>query len=209
MPAASREGLITALRQLLLLRHAKSLWDDPKLSDHARPLNARGRASGRAMRQAMRDLGLAPDLVLVSSARRTLQTLETLAPWDQLPLVEPMDALYLASARSMLDVLHEVVDSVRSVLLIGHNPGLHELAMILIGAQAFTQSALTGQGGRIGWLNFYLSALGVAVTIPSLGLMLAGNAAAEKGATLGSILALLGMLVFAYGVLTSWRTAKA
>ena len=148
MPAASREGLITALRQLLLLRHAKSLWDDPKLSDHARPLNARGRASGRAMRQAMRDLGLAPDLVLVSSARRTLQTLETLAPWDQLPLVEPMDALYLASARSMLDVLHEVVDSVRSVLLIGHNPGLHELAMILIGAQAFTQSALTGQGGE-------------------------------------------------------------
>ena len=72
-----------------------------------------------------------------------------------------------------------------------------------------TYYALTGQGGRIGWLNFYLSALGVAVTIPSLGLMLAGNEAAEKGATLGSILALLGMLVFAYGVLTSWRTAKA
>ena len=97
------------------------------------------------MRQAMRDLGLAPDLVLVSSARRTLQTLEALAPWDDAPLVEPMDALYLASARSMLDVLHDVAETVRSVLVIGHNPGLHELAMILVGAQAFTQTALIGK----------------------------------------------------------------
>ena len=134
-------GQIIALRQLLLLRHAKSLWDDPKLSDHARPLNGRGRASARAMRLAMRELGLSPDLVLVSSARRTLQTLEALGPWDDVPLIEPMDALYLASARAMLDVLHGVTETVRSVLLIGHNPGMHELAMILVGAHAFTQLA--------------------------------------------------------------------
>jgi phosphohistidine phosphatase len=127
------------LRQLLLLRHAKSLWDDPKLSDHARPLNARGRASARAMREVMRELGLAPDVVLVSSARRTLQTLECLAPWNDVPLVEPLDALYLASARSMLEVLQDVAETVRSVMVIGHNPGLHELAMILVGAQAFAQ----------------------------------------------------------------------
>ncbi len=132
-----QKGSIIVLRQLLLLRHAKSLWDDPKLSDHARPLNARGRASARAVRGAMRDLGMAPDLVLVSSARRTLQTLEALQPWDEVPLIEPMDALYLASARSMLGVVHEVKDSMRSILLIGHNPGMHELAMILVGAQAF------------------------------------------------------------------------
>ncbi len=134
-------GQIIALRQLLLLRHAKSLWDDPKLSDHARPLNGRGRSSARAMRLAMRELGLSPDLVLVSSARRTLQTLEALGPWDDVPLIEPMDALYLASARAMLDVLHGVTETVRSVLLIGHNPGMHELAMILVGAHAFTQLA--------------------------------------------------------------------
>lgn len=136
----SQKGPITALRQLLLLRHAKSLWDDPKLSDHARPLNARGRSAARAMRQAMRDRGLTPDLVLVSSARRTLQTLEALSPWDDVPLVEPMDALYLASARSMLDVVHDVTETVRSILLIGHNPGMHELAMILVGAQGFAQN---------------------------------------------------------------------
>jgi phosphohistidine phosphatase len=141
---------ITALRQLLLLRHAKSLWDDPKLSDHARPLNARGRASARAMRVAMHDLGLSPDLVLVSSARRALQTLEALAPWDEAPLIEPMDALYLATSRTMLDVLRDVAETVRSVLLIGHNPGMHELAMTLVGAHAFTQSAVATGGEATG-----------------------------------------------------------
>ncbi|MGG5807757.1 SixA phosphatase family protein [Falsiroseomonas sp. CW058] len=124
------------MRQLLLLRHAKSSWDDPRLSDHARPLNARGRRAAAGMAAAMRDLGLAPDLVLVSSARRTLQTLEALAPLDGSPLVEPMDDLYLAPWPRLLDVLRGVRETVRSVLLIGHNPGLHELAMALPGPAA-------------------------------------------------------------------------
>ena len=122
------------MRQLLLLRHAKSSWDDPKLPDHARPLNARGRQAAVAMRRAIRDLSLLPDVVLVSSARRTLQTLEALGPWDETPLIEPMDALYLATAPGMLAVLNGVAETARSVLLIGHNPGLHELALLLAGA---------------------------------------------------------------------------
>jgi len=122
-----------AMRQLLLLRHAKSSWDDPQLSDHARPLNARGRQAAVAMRRAIRDLSLAPDVVLVSSARRTLQTLEALGPWDETPLIEPMDALYLAPAPGMLAVLNGVAETARSVMLIGHNPGLHELAVLLAG----------------------------------------------------------------------------
>jgi phosphohistidine phosphatase len=126
------------LRQLLLMRHAKSSWDDPKLSDHARPLNARGRQAAAAMRRAMHELGLAPDIVLVSSARRTLQTLEALEPWDDTPLVEPMDALYLATAPQLLQVLRGVAETARSVLLVGHNPGLHELALLLVGAQGMT-----------------------------------------------------------------------
>jgi phosphohistidine phosphatase len=68
------------MRQLLLLRHAKSSWDDPDLPDHARPLNARGKRAAAVMAAVMQDLGLAPDIVLVSSARRTLQTLEALSP---------------------------------------------------------------------------------------------------------------------------------
>jgi phosphohistidine phosphatase len=131
------------MRQLLLLRHAKSSWDDPKLSDHARPLNSRGRKAAGMMRQAMRDLGLAPDIVLVSSARRTLQTLEALEPWDDQPLIEPMDQLYLANALQLLGVLHEVSDTARSVLLIGHNPGLHDLALLLVGTAAMTANSPT------------------------------------------------------------------
>src|SRR6516225_3794435 len=104
------------MRQLLLLRHAKSSWDNPKLPDHARPLDPRGREAAAAMRRAMRELGLAPDVVLVSSARRTLQTLEALEPWDDTPLIEPMDALYLASGAQLLAVLHGVAETARSVL---------------------------------------------------------------------------------------------
>ena len=88
------------------------------------------------MRQAIRELGLVPDLVLVSPARRTLQTLEALEPWDETPLVEPTEALYLGTATQLLTVLHGVPDVVRSVLLIGHNPGLHELAVMLAGPPA-------------------------------------------------------------------------
>lgn len=121
------------MRQLLLMRHAKSSWDDKQLPDHARPLNPRGRTAAAAMRAAMETLGLAPDLVLVSSALRTRQTLEALEPWAETPLIEPMDALYLADAPGLLKVLRGVTETVRSVLLIGHNPGLHELAQMLAG----------------------------------------------------------------------------
>lgn len=129
------------MRQLLLLRHAKSSWDDPQLSDHARPLNARGRRGATAMARAMRELGLAPEVVLVSSARRTLQTLEALAPLPDSPIVEPMDALYLASPQTLLATLRRVPETARSVLLIGHNPGLHELALALVGAAGMAAPA--------------------------------------------------------------------
>jgi phosphohistidine phosphatase len=123
------------MRQLLLLRHAKSSWDDPGLSDHARPLNARGRRNAVAMAQAIRDLGLAPDVVLVSSARRTLQTLEALRPLEAGTLVEPMDRLYLADWRTLLGLIQDAPETARSLLLIGHNPGLHELALTLMGGE--------------------------------------------------------------------------
>ena len=124
------------MHQLLLLRHAKSSWDDTKLADRDRPLTERGRRAAAAMRQAMHELGLAPDLVLVSPARRTLQTLDALEPWDDTPLLEQLEGLYLANAAQLMGTLHDVAETVRSVLLIGHNPGMHELAQLLIaGAQ--------------------------------------------------------------------------
>ncbi|MCK8787467.1 histidine phosphatase family protein [Roseomonas sp. NAR14] len=124
------------MRQLLLLRHAKSSWDDPLLSDHARPLNARGRRAAALMAQALRDLELTPEVVLVSSARRTLQTLEALSPLPDSPIVEPMDDLYLAPWQRLLEALHTVPETARSVLLVAHNPGLHDLSLQLLGSPA-------------------------------------------------------------------------
>jgi phosphohistidine phosphatase len=135
------------MRQLLLLRHAKSSWDDAAQSDHSRALNPSGLAAAIAVGGAMRALGLAPDLVLVSTAHRTLQTLEALEPWDETPLIEPMDQLYLAAAPQILAILNRVTDTVRSVLVIGHNPGLHDLALTLAGAHALSQTQPGTQPG--------------------------------------------------------------
>ena len=120
------------MRQLLLLRHAKSSWDARSLADRDRPLSDRGRRNAATMRQAMHRLGLAPDLVLVSPALRTVQTLELLEPWDETPLIEQVEGLYLAAPPQLFAVLHDVPETVRSVLLIGHNPGMHDLAQSLI-----------------------------------------------------------------------------
>jgi phosphohistidine phosphatase len=139
------QDALPPMHQLLLLRHAKSSRDDANADDRDRPLTQRGRAAAATMRQAMQDLGLAPDLVLVSPARRTLQTLDALEPWDDTPLREQIEALYLATTAQLLGVLHDVPETVRSVLLIGHNPGMHDLAQALIaGAQP------TGAARRLG-----------------------------------------------------------
>jgi phosphohistidine phosphatase len=124
------------MHQLLLLRHAKSSWDDATLPDRDRPLNKRGYKAAAAIRITMRELGLAPDVVLVSPARRTQETLAALEPWDDTPLIEPTEALYLASAPHLMAVLRSVNETVRSLLLIGHNPGMHELALMLAARRA-------------------------------------------------------------------------
>ena len=122
---------IQALRQLLLLRHAKAVPHTSDASDHARALEPRGRADMATLREAMRARSLAPEVVLVSSARRALQTLEALEPWDEMPLIEPMDALYMADAERIFAALRRLGPGVRSAMVIGHNPGLHEAACLL------------------------------------------------------------------------------
>lgn len=133
------------MRQLLLFRHAKSSWDDARLTDHARPLNTRGRKAADAMAAEMRELGLAPDVVLVSSARRTLQTLEALQPLEGPPIIEVMDDLYLAPWPAMLDVLRRLPQTARSAMVIGHNPGLHDLALALMGPAGAAMGSAAAQ----------------------------------------------------------------
>lgn len=114
------------MHQLLVLRHAKA--DRPAgVGDRDRPLADTGRKHAAAMRVSMQRLGLAPDLVLVSPSLRTMQTLGALEPWDDTPLTETVEDLYLADCARMITVLRNVTETVRAVLLIGHNPGLHEL----------------------------------------------------------------------------------
>lgn len=97
------------------------------------------------MRHLMRSEALVPDLVLVSPARRTMETLAALQPWDKPPIINAKEALYLAPAPRMLELLRNVSDPVRRILLIGHNPGLQELAVLLIGANT---KAATGKRAR-------------------------------------------------------------
>jgi phosphohistidine phosphatase len=143
--------MYSTMRQLLLLRHAKSSWDDAAVPDKDRPLNARGRRCAAIMRQAMRDLGLAPDVVLVSTSRRTMETLEALEPWDDMPLVDPMDSLYLANPMQLTAALHGVAETVRSVMLIGHNPGIHDLAVSLAGPRGMASGGEAARGLAAGF----------------------------------------------------------
>ena len=136
LPSCSGRAVRAVLRpmhKLLLLRHAKSSWDDATLSDHARPLNRRGQLAAASVRGAMRAMGLAPELALVSSSRRTLQTLEALGPWERPPVVRPLDALYLARAEEIVEVVAGVDEAVECLLVVGHNPGLHDAAVRLAG----------------------------------------------------------------------------
>jgi phosphohistidine phosphatase len=120
------------MKHLFLLRHAKSSWDDSTLADHDRPLAPRGRQAARVMAEHLRRKGIEPELVLCSSSRRTRQTLTRLAPaLRENADVQIESKLYAASATDLLEVLHEVPDEVKAVMLIGHNPGIQDLALSL------------------------------------------------------------------------------
>jgi len=124
------------MHQLILLRHAKALPAGIGMADHDRPLADAGRLQAAAMGRAMRGLGLAPEVVLVSTALRTQQTLEALETanvWEEWPNIDALPVLYMAPPALILDTLHELQETVRSALVIGHNPGMHELALKLAG----------------------------------------------------------------------------
>jgi phosphohistidine phosphatase len=118
---------------LYLLRHAKSSWDDPDLDDHDRPLNGRGRRSVEQLQATVGEKQLQPQLVICSTATRARQTLEPLLPDLRGTQVRYDDAMYGASAGQLLDLLRAVSPDVGSVLLVGHNPGMEDLAHRLSG----------------------------------------------------------------------------
>jgi phosphohistidine phosphatase len=116
-------------RTLYLLRHAKSSWDDPTLADHDRPLAPRGRRDAKRVAGHLRDLGVEPGLVLCSSSARTRETLEFLLPVIGGSTVLYEDGLYGASRDELLARVRSVPDEVESLMLIGHNPEMEDLAL--------------------------------------------------------------------------------
>lgn len=120
------------MSELFLLRHAKAVPQGGIMRDADRPLEERGRAGARAVAKYLKKQKIAPELVLCSPALRTRETLDLVA--DSLvppPQVEYEIGLYLASAERLLERIRELPDAIERVMLIGHNPGLHELAQWL------------------------------------------------------------------------------
>jgi len=120
------------VRTIVLLRHAKSSWSDPGLSDVDRPLAPRGERAAKRIAAYLREKRIRPALVLCSPSLRTRQTLEAIAPsLGKGCTVELVPELYAASERELLNRLRALPDSAASVMLIGHNPGLQQLALAL------------------------------------------------------------------------------
>ena len=123
----------TLMRRLMILRHAKSDWPFG-VDDRERPLAKRGRKACPLMGRYMADEALVPDLAVVSTARRARETWKLTRPAfgrEIVRLDEPR--IYEASAGAILDVIRETQPGVRTLLLVGHNPGMHDLALKLVG----------------------------------------------------------------------------
>jgi phosphohistidine phosphatase len=114
------------------MRHAKSSWDDPRLRDRDRPLAPRGRRAATRVGRHLGGVGVEPDEVLCSTAKRARQTLEAVLPFlDPRVTVRFEDDIYRADGGELLQRLREVSPTVGSVMLIGHNPSIQELALTL------------------------------------------------------------------------------
>ncbi|HYI49670.1 MAG TPA: histidine phosphatase family protein [Allosphingosinicella sp.] len=119
------------MKTLTLLRHAKSGWDAPVARDFDRPLSPRGRKAARAMGREMKRLQLAFDRVIASPAARAAETIDGLEQdYGALP-AEQDERVYLASAETLLDLVRATDDAEARLLIVGHNPGMEQLALLL------------------------------------------------------------------------------
>jgi phosphohistidine phosphatase len=123
------------MKTVTLFRHAKSgQKNDPNIDDFDRPLANRGLKNAPRMGMAMRDLKLRPNLVLCSPSARTRQTyaLAAAQAWDNPPQLRFDERLYEASASTIMNILRDVQADVAHIMIVGHNPELHELALELV-----------------------------------------------------------------------------
>lgn len=118
--------------RLILLRHGKAERDSASGADFDRKLAPRGVKDAAAMARNLADLGLSPDLVLISPAVRTKETWDAAAPAFAQPELRYDRGLYNAEAENVRDVIERAADVPGTVMVVGHNPGLHDLAIELL-----------------------------------------------------------------------------
>jgi len=129
------------LRELMLLRHAKSDWKDDSILDIERPLSARGKKNAIKMGKWLSQNNLMPDLIIASPAVRAQQTLRRICNECSASSVT-VDKLYMADVEQLLEVLAEAPVSAERVMIIGHNPGLETLLNLLLNDRSKEETQL-------------------------------------------------------------------
>ncbi|MDM7946426.1 SixA phosphatase family protein [Oceanibaculum nanhaiense] len=125
------------MKTLYLLRHAKSSWDNPGLKDEERPLNERGFRAATVMGLYFAQCGFRPDVILCSTARRALETLDQVRPrLAGKPALTIDKAIYRADSAALLALVRDLPETAGSALIVGHNPALEEFALALAGSGA-------------------------------------------------------------------------
>jgi phosphohistidine phosphatase len=123
------------MKSVLILRHAKSSWKDPDLTDHDRPLNKRGKGDASRMGKLLKREHLVPDTIISSTAIRARATAKAVAKASGYKgEIISNPSLYAAGPHAYIDALHDISDDYVRALIIGHNPGLEELVEILTDA---------------------------------------------------------------------------
>ena len=130
------------MQRLILLRHGKADSVSALGGDLERGLTDRGRRDAALMGRVLADAGFKPDLVLVSSARRTRETWEEVAPAFAGATVEFSRGLYLASSDHLSHAVDASGETADCLMIVGHNPGLHEMAIACAGAAALDDSGV-------------------------------------------------------------------
>lgn len=125
------------MKNLILIRHGKSSWNSPSLSDHDRPINDRGRSDAPRIGAALSQRGIVPDVILSSTAVRAFSTAKIIASeleFSEEGIVTDAD-IYLASPSTLIRVAQQIDESAETALIFGHNPGMHEVAIELSGGE--------------------------------------------------------------------------
>lgn len=120
------------MKNLYLIRHAKSDWSDESKSDFERGLSKKGQKAISIMADALKEKKVMPDLILCSAAKRTKLTAKGLAKeMDYCGKIQYMDTLYMADPMEVLDIIKEINDKYDNVFIVGHNPETAELADLM------------------------------------------------------------------------------